>query len=137
MRNGWPAGLPQFLEKLMRADHLSSNNADLLRGLREIVAMQTSRVFLLVDQIVLQDFIDTCKLLTTDCVHNRHESALVSINIGSAVCNAMYSKDFIGPQQRSTVPEVYKRLDEWGAKMSIYFHGPKAARSLHSIGMFS
>ena len=137
MRNGWPAGLPQFLEKLMRVDHLSSNNADLLHGLREIVAMQTSWVFLLVDQIVLMDFIDTCKLLTTDCVHNRHESALVSINIGSAVCSATYPKDFIGSQQRSKMPEMYKVLDEWGAKMSIYFHGPKAARSLYSIGMFT
>ena len=137
MQTGIPAGFPQFLEKLMRADYFSSNNADLLRGLREIIATQSAWVFLLVDQVLLTDFVKACNILTADGIHNNHEGAIVSINIGTAVCNLMCPKDFALPQQSTVAPQVYKRLEEWSTKMSPYLHGPKAARFLHSIGMLT
>jgi hypothetical protein len=117
----------------MRATH-EFPNADLLHGLREIVAMQSADILDVVPEDVLEEFIKTCKLLTKDSTSNWHEAAIVSMNIGSAVYNAMFFDEPGWPQRKAPVSERSDAFGHWGEKMMAYFQGYKAVRFLHSIG---
>jgi hypothetical protein len=118
----------------MRATH-QFPNTDLLHGLREIVAMQSAQILDIVNEDVLEDFIKTCKLLTKDSTSNWHEAAIVSINIGSAICDDMFFDSPGWPQRKMPMSDRSNTFGDWSANLLAYFHGPKAVRFLHSIGM--
>lgn len=117
----------------MRATH-QFPNADLLHGLREIVATQSAQILDIVNEDVLENFIQTCKLLTKDSTSNWHEAAIVSINIASAIVDDMFFDSPGWPQRKVPMSERSNSFGDWGANMLAYFHGHKAVRFLHSIG---
>lgn len=118
----------------MRATH-EFPNADLLHGLREVVAMQSADILDAVTKETLEEFIKTCKLLTKDSTSNWHEAAIVSINIASAVYDGMFFDEPGWPQRMVPVSERSDLFCDWGRKMTAYFQGYKAVRFLHSIGI--